>query len=290
LQKAAENLEAAAKKLEAGELADAEQLEREAQEHIARAQEQLEHLQEELAREQLAQIGDRLKGLKERQDAAVERTKELQAKVEAKNKWSRGLLETLDAEEKSQVGLAKETQSLEEKLKDARVFEHIMKKAGKAMEQAGEAMAERKKAGKNRQADFDNDDKADEKTRHEETLKLQKLAADRLDRLLDALKNTPMAKQPKKKERPKGDPEGKEPEQQGGMKGDDGIPPMAQLKALKAEQVEVHERTKDFARVNPDPMNLNEARQRELRELTEEQRQLRQLFEQMTNRREGDMP
>jgi hypothetical protein len=292
LQKAAENLDDAAKKLEAGEVAEAEQLEMEAQEHIAQAQQQLEHLQQELAREQLARIEDRLKGLKERQDAAIERTNDLQTKVEAKNRWSPGLLETLDAEAKSQQGLAKETQSLEEKLKGALVFEHILKKAGKAMEQAGEMMVERKKISKDRQlAEVFKDELADEKTRHTDTVRLQKLAADRLDRLLEALKNTPPPKQAKKKEPPKENPEGKPPEQQGGMRGGDGIPPMAQLKALKAEQVEILERTKEFAKTNPDPMNLNEARQRELRELTEEQGRLRQLFEQMTNRpKDGDMP
>ena len=65
---------------------------------------------------------------------------------------------------------------------------------------------------------------------------------------------------------------------------------MAQLKALKAEQIEVHERTKDFARDNPNPANLNEERQREFRELTEEQAALRRLFEQMTAPREGEQP
>lgn len=294
LQKAAENLDAAAKKLEAGEPGDAENLEMEAQEHIEKAQKDLEHLQQELAREQLAQIGDRLAGLKVRQDAAIDRTKDLQAKVDAKKQWSRGLLETLEAERQSQVGLAKETQSLEEKLKGALVFEHILKKAGKSMEQAGQAMTERKAAAKDRLLKaFDKDDAADEKKRYDETVKLQKMAADRLDRLLDAIKDTPPQQQAQKekKEQPKGNAEEKDPpEQQGGMRGGDGIPPMAQLKALKSEQVEIYERTKEFARENPNANNLDERRQRELQELTEEQGRLRQLFEQMTNRREKDMP
>ncbi len=289
LQKAADDLEAAAKMMEGGAGAEAQEKEREAQEHIEKAQQQLEHLQEELAREQLAQIGDRLKGLKERQDAATERTRELQAKVEAQKKWSRGLMESLDGDRQSQIGLAKETQSLEEKLKGALVFEHILKKAGKAMEQAGDTMADRKKAAKDRAlAELNKEDQADEKKRADDTLRLQKLAGDRLDRLLDALKDSPVAKQEKKKDPPPG---GEEPkEDQGGMKARDGIPPMAQLKALKAEQVEIFERTKEFSRENPDVNNLDDNRQRELRELTEEQGRLRQIFEQMTNRKEGDMP
>lgn len=291
LQRAADNLDAAAKKMEAGEAGEAENLEMEAQEHIEKAQKDLEHLQQELAREQLAQIGDRLKALKERQDATIEQTKELQTKVEARKQWTRGLIETLENQRQSQVGLAKETQGLEEKLKGALVFEHILKKAGKAMEQAGQTMAERKAAGKDWLLNkFDAAAVVEEKKRHDDTVRLQKLAADRLDRLLDAIKDAPPPVAKEKKERPKGDPEGKEPEQQGGMRAQDGIPPTAQLKALKAEQVEVYERTKDFARDNPNPNNLDEKRQRELLELTEEQGRLRQLFEQMTSRREGEMP
>lgn len=291
LQRAADELENAAKKVEAGENADQE--EAKAQEHIANAEQQLQHLQEELAREQLARIGDRLKGLKERQDAALERTKELQKKTEAN--WTRGLVEALGGDQKSQVGLAGETQSLEEKLKGAAVFEHILKKAGKAMTQAADSMTEHKEVAKQIQVAGNDPDalkklRSDDKARFDETLKQQKMAADRLDRLLEALKDTPP--QVAKKDPPKDqkNPEGKqEPkEDQGGMRAQDGIPPMAQLKALKAEQIEVFERTKDFARANPDPMNLNDAQQRELRELTEEQGRLRQLFEQMTRKKDGD--
>lgn len=290
LNRAAEKLEEAAKKLEAGQPAEADNHEAEAQEHLAKAQKELEHLQQELAREQLAQIGDRLKGLKERQDAAVVRTGELFGKVEAKRKWSRGLLETLESDRQSQAGLAKETQSLEEKLKGALVFEHILKKAGRAMDEASQSMAERKTQAKDWLLnDFDKMALTEQKSKSDETMKLQKLAADRLDRLLEAIKDTPP--QPVAKKEPKKDqgkkPDGKDPEEpQGGLQAQDGIPPMAQLKALKAEQVEVHERTKDFARDNPNLGNLDDRRRRELNELTEEQGRLRQLFEQMTNRKE----
>lgn len=293
LQRAAEDLDKAAKKLEAGEAGEAENLEAEAQEHIEKAQKELEHLRQELAREQLAQIEDRLKGLRERQFATMDETKDLHDKVAMKNQWSRGLIERLEGQRQTQTGLAKETQSLEEKLKGALVFEHILKKAGKSMEQAGERIGERKKDAKDWLAQpFDKDGLAQEKKGFDETLKLQKLATDRLDRLLDAIKDTPpqVAKQ-EKKEPPKKNPDEKDPpEPKNGIRPQDGIPPMAQLKALKAEQEEVYERTKTFARENPDPNNLDDNRQKELRELTEEQGRLRQLFEQMTNRRDGDMP
>jgi hypothetical protein len=288
LEQAAEALRRGAKKVQAGEPADDEM--REAQERIENAEADLDDLQQELAREQMVQIAERLKGLKERQDAAVERTKELHSKVVARRNWTRGLIQTLDADKQSQAGLAKETQTLEEKLKGAMVFEHILKKAGKSMDEAAEAMASRKELAKEHSAqeklgkeEFDDEAKAQDKI-----LKPQKLAAERLDRLMEALKNMPpQPRQPKqaKEEKKEGDPKKKEEEkkeqamQQGGG---DGIPPMAQIKALKGEQIEVRDRTREFAQLHPNVEKLNDDELRELRELTEEQGRLRQLFEQMT--------
>jgi hypothetical protein len=285
LQQAADALDEAAKKAEAGQPTDDE--EKMAQERIEQANQDLEHLRQELAREQLVKIEGRLKGLKERQDAAVERTKELHTKLLQRKQWSRGLIQSLDGDQQSQAGLAKETQSLEEKLKGAMVFEHILKKAGKSMEQASDAMAKRKEVAKERQlAELDKEERDDENRRQEDILKLQKQAADRLDRLLDAMKDAQpqaVAKNEPKQEQPKEDAkkdEKKEP--QNGLQAQDGIPPMAQIKALKAEQVDLHEQTKEFARRNPNLDNLNEDQRRELRDLTDEQGRLRQLFEQMT--------
>ena len=184
-EKAADELRKGAKKLRGGEPADEE--ERKAQEHLDKMEADLEDLQQELAREQLAQIGERIKGLKERQDAAVERSKELHAKVIARKQWSVGLIETLDADRQTQAGLAKETQSLEEKLKGALVFEHILKKAGKAMEEAAESMASRKELALEHEVkDFAKEELDDETKAQDKTLGQQKLAADRLDRLLEA--------------------------------------------------------------------------------------------------------
>ena len=48
------------------------------------------------------------------------------------------------------------------------------------------------------------------------------------------------------------------------MRPGDGVPPLAQLKVLRAEQLEVNEQTKEFAKNHPNLNNLNEAQQREL--------------------------
>src|SRR5262249_55661360 len=123
LDRAAQALEDAADKAQQGEPADADKLQQEADERIKQAKKDIEEFEDQLAREQLAKIADRLKGLKERQDAAVDRSKELHGKAMKQREWTRGLQQTLDADKLSQQGLAEETRSLQEKIKEARVFE-----------------------------------------------------------------------------------------------------------------------------------------------------------------------
>jgi hypothetical protein len=88
-----------------------------------------------------------------------------------------------------------------------------------------------------------------------------------------------------------GDEKPMEDEPQGGMRPPgDGIPPLAELKALKAEQMEVNERTKEFAQRHPNVDNLNNAERRVLTELEAEQRRLREIFAGMTTEKKGDRP
>src|SRR5262249_12356454 len=121
--------------------------EKQADNDLRQAQQALDQAQEELAREQLAKIADRLKGLKERQDAAIDRSKEFHQKLLAKKTWTDALGKTLEADANAQEGLAKEVRSLKEKIKEAKVFEHIMERAAKSMDEASDVMKDRKKLG-----------------------------------------------------------------------------------------------------------------------------------------------
>ena len=288
LNRAAQALEDAADKMQQGQPAEAEELQREADERIKEAKKNIEEFEEELAREQLAKIADRLKGLKERQDTAIERTKELHQKAAKKREWSIGLQKTLDADKTTQLGLAEETRSLQEKIKEAKVFEHIMDKAAKAMDGAADAMAKRKEQAGDRKTPWTDDEAKDEERRQEEIVKLQTQAAQRLQRLLDALKDDPQVAQ--KQPMDQQPMEGGGDEQPRMRPPGDGIPPMAELKALRAEQVEVNERTKEFAQRHPNVDNLNEQQRRELTELEAEQRRLREIFAGMTTEKKGDRP
>lgn len=287
LNRAAQQLDEAAEKAQQGQPAEAEELQREADERIKEAKKNIEEFEEELAREQLAKIADRLKGLKERQDAAIDRTKELHAKAAKGRNWTRGLQQTLDADKTTQLGLAEETRSLQEKIKEAKVFEHVMEKAAKAMDKAADAMAQRKEQSGQRKTPWTDDDAKDEERRQEETVKLQTQATDRLQRLLDALKQDPQVaqQQPMDQQPMEGGDEPPRARPPG-----DGIPPMAELKALKAEQIEVNDRTKEFAQRHPNADNLNEQQRSELMELERDQRRLREIFAGMTTEKKGDRP
>jgi hypothetical protein len=296
LKHAAEDVEKAGKKLQNGE--DAEENQAEAQERLKKAEANLQESQEELARERLAKIADRLKGLKERQDAALERTKEFHQKVIAKKAWSRELGDTLDGDVLSQQGLAKEAKSLQEKLKEAKVFEHILDRAVQSMDRAAEVMNERKLEGlANRQYDpkagqvMEKEELDDEAEKQAETVKFQTQAGRRLGRLLDALKEE-LAKKPKKKD-DQAKQEGQQPgQQQGGLKAADGIPAVAQLKALRAEQLDVNDRTEDFARRHADLTKLTPNQRRELERLQTDQADLQRLFQDITSNadRKGEQP
>ena len=57
-----------------------------------------------------------------------------------------------------------------------------------------------------------------------------------------------------------------------------GLPPLAQLKALRAMQAEVAEQTAEFARVHPDPARLTADERAELAALEQAQRDVADLF------------
>jgi hypothetical protein len=104
------------------------------------------------------------------------------------------------------------------------------------------------------------------------------LAARRLEQLHEALKKEP----PKEKSGPKKD----QPPPGGSGTGgtaepSDLIPPLAQLKVLKALQAELNQRTEEFAKEHPDKSKLSEEGTAELKELEEAQRDIASLFEQM---------
>jgi hypothetical protein len=298
LDQAGQKMERAAKRLEQG--LDPEEDLQEAQKRVAEAQQELnqaqERTREELAREQLARIADRLKGLKERQDAAITESARLHKEMLRKGMWTGALLNSLEDHARAQQGLGKETAGLKDKLKGAAVFELVLDKAVKAMDNAGKKILKRREVGRDRQgpAQLAKEALADEERADKDTQKFQQEASRRLQRLIDAIKPELEARQQPKKQ-PDQKAEGKKPNpkekgekeaKKGGLPGDS-IPPLAQLKVLREEQQEVNLRTREFAEQHPNEAQLNDAQRAELEAIRQDQERLSELFNKMVSQVAG---
>jgi hypothetical protein len=288
LNRAAEEADKAAKKLQKGENAADEQ--QNAQDQIQQARQEFQESEQELAREQLVQIADKLTGLKERQDSALERSEGFHKRLLARKLWTDELADTLGGDALSQRGLGKETASLKEKVKQAKVFEHILDRAANAMEEAAKAMEERKDEGLLERGDpklaeaMKQEELDHQGKRQAETVRYQKQAARRLEILLDAIKQEIAKKDeaPKKQpgeQQPMGQPQDQEPQPKG--RPGDGIPSLAQLKVLRAEQLDLNTQTKEFAERHPNAARLTDDQQKELRQIQEDQGRLMELFQQL---------
>jgi hypothetical protein len=285
LAQAAEEMARAVKQLEDGE--DPEDAQEQALERLEQAQEKLEQArndaEDELAREQLARIADQIKGLKERQDAAMEESERLHKEMLKAGRWPRALVGSLRNHGTAQADLGKEAAGLAEKLKGAPVFEMLMKKGARAMDGAAQTVAQRVKKAVPLQEKLalEKDELAEANRADARTQKLQKEASRRLERLLNALK--PELDQAR--QQPNEDEEGGAGGGQQGGKGiraGDGIPPLAQLKALRDEQKEVRERTAAFAKQYPDRGKLTPEQRAELETIHAEQEELFRLFRELT--------
>ncbi|HYV39565.1 MAG TPA: hypothetical protein VE988_28010 [Gemmataceae bacterium] len=288
LKDAAKKMERVLRELDRGE--DPDEALRQAQEKLDSARDNLkdarEMAEQELSREQIAKIVDRLKGLKERQDASLAESERLRKDFLQNQKWMVEKLRSLIDLQDSQKAVAGETSLLRDKLKGAKVFHTILDRSAQDMTDAAAKIDKWNLKASQHQAPkiLTPEDFTEEKLFYETTVKYQKSAGDRLQRLIDALlpELEPPPQDPKQ-DVPKdgGGGKGENPKQQGGIQAQDGIPPVAQLKALKAEQLDVNARTKEFAELHPNFENLTEEQHGELEAIRAEQDRLLQLFREL---------
>jgi hypothetical protein len=277
LEQAAKQMEESVKRLERGEAPNEQQdeaLERldEAREDVGKARNQSE---EELAREQLARVADVLKRLKERQDRQVAETARIHKEVLEQKGWKRTLLGSLTEDAEAQKGLADEAQGLAERdLASAEVFARQLRRAAEAMKQSSESFIRHAEAMKEKLGDT---------TPATEGERFQKQAQRRLQALVDALKMDDGDQVRPAGGANRGDAGGGQSRAPG-----DGIPPLAQLKLLRAMQVEVNDQTKDFNKEHPDPARLTDAQKKEIEGLRREQKAVADLIEEYSQRDEKE--
>jgi hypothetical protein len=282
LGQAGEEMQEANQQLQRGKPDDEKQedvLDRleEARRELERARQKNE---EELGREQLTRVADAIIRLRDRQQGHIDEAKRIQDDVLERKGWSRGQRGSLGRLRDAQKGLAEETESLVKKdLTRAPVFAKLLERSARAMKKAGDRFDEMLK--ESREAKLETLPDA-------EAARLQREALRGLQRLLDSLKEQ-QAEDPRPLGGNRGGGEEGGDEGGGGPQGDDSLPPMAQLKLLRALQKEVNDRTKAFMEKHPDPKKLTPKELAELQEIRQEQKEVADLLEHLT-RPAGEEP
>src|SRR6185437_11426241 len=201
-------------------------------------------------------------------------------KVLAERKWSRELQQSYKDLEDREQALGVEVRTLAEReFAELLVFERIVKDAAEAIDKA----AEKAKVRRQDAVDADPDAAFDpdlEKANAGRVRRPMTLALRRLEQVLEVLKpeNAPKKKNDEKKA---GKPPGESPMPMAAPGNGDIIPPLAQLKALRALQAECNAATAEFAKRHPDRDKLTDEDREELKELEDSQREIATLFEQM---------
>ena len=280
LRAAAEKMEGAAKDLAGGKPPEEKQddaLEK-LDEALAKLDKEREKDAEKLSQEKREELAERLKSLRDRLKATDDEAGRIQTDVLKELVWDRAKIASIGDLEDRAEGIAEELRGFAEKqLEPLPVFKQLTEQAANLTEKSGKLFGERKAdALDNAGQPFD---KKAEQATDDRTRRPLKTALRRLDHILESISEKP--KPMPMGEKPMGGPM---PEMPGGegeppMKPPGGVPPLAQLKALRAIQAEVNERTAALAKLQPDKEKLNDADREELDELEKTQREVAELLE-----------
>jgi hypothetical protein len=278
LEQAQEDMAEAVKRLEKKQPDDEKQedaLDRldEARQELQRAKKRAE---EELGREQLVRVADAIRRIRERQEGHVAEGKRIQDAALERKGWARALRASLGNLAESQKGLGDETETVAKKdLSSAPVFAKLLGRAARAMSEAGQRAAAIRETPPALDAIPDAD-----------LSRLQAEALRRLDQLLSSLKDAQNEPRPLSRAGDRG--AGGDDEGGGGGGGDDSLPPLAQLKLLRAMQNEVNARTEAFQKAHPDPAKLGPKQQAELQDIRREQKEVGDLLALLTRTADDD--
>ena len=283
LRAAAEQMEAAAKDLAAGKPPEEKQDDalQKLDEAVAKLDKDREKDADKLSQEKKEELAERLKALRDRLKATDAEAGRIQADVLKEMGWDRAKIAGVGDLEDRAKAIAEELRGFAEKnLEPLPVFQQLTEQAADLTEKSGRLFGERKTdALDNPGQPFD---KNAEQATDDRSRRPIRTALRRLDHILESIGDKPkpmpkpMGEPPMPAEMPPGGdppmpmPEGKPP---------GGVPPLAQLKALRAIQAEVNERTAALAKIQPDKTKLNDADREELDELEKTQRDIAELLE-----------
>jgi hypothetical protein len=230
---------------------------------------------ERLVDEKRRQLRDRLQALLERQRSRIHEAQRLHQQLLSQRRWTRALQQSYAALAEDQKQLAEDVRPLGEELRGLPVFEHFIREAAGLLSRAAERIQKRLE-------DLDPDlpwDDLAEASAQQRLVQPMEQAARCLELLVQALQDEshtqPMAKAAK---HPPVRP-ASFPSDSGSTTAGEIISPLAQLKALRAWQAEIHQRTAAFARNHPDLTRLSDTDREELQELEAAQRTIGTLIQ-----------
>jgi hypothetical protein len=281
LRKSAEKMAAAQAALEEGKVPGDKQNEAldRLKDAVKKLDDDRENDEAKLAKEKAEQLAAQLKAIREKFAAADAEADRLQADVVKQKAWDRGKIASLgDLDDRVRI-VAEELRKFTEKnFEPLPVFKQLAEQAVESAERSAKRFSERKldvldAIGEPFEAKLE--EIADDRCRRP-----LKTAIRRLDHILEALKEDAKKEQSPAEKPTPAPPEGQPMPM---PMGDQKTPPTAQIKALRALQVELNERTAAFAKAHPDRMKLSEADREELDELERSQREVAELFQKLAS-------
>jgi len=250
--------------------------------------------EEELLRERMVRLADLVRALRERHVAGQTEAQRLRQSVEQAGRWDRPLLGSLAELSERHKHLAEELAGLSEtKFAQLKVFQRLLGQSADAMEQLAGHYADHKELMLEL-LDTDPDAKLDpsQQAKFSRTADtLSQLALTRLDQVLEALKTDDLRAMREELELKQKQQAKAQPDQLPAAGGDDPdrpvaqrppgelLPPSAQLKALRALQAEIIQRTQAFAKAHPDTSKLTPEEMAELRRLRQTQLEIAELIQ-----------
>ena len=240
---------------------------------------------QQLSDEKRRKMADTVKAMLERQQAAVVEAERIHKLVAGNKKWDRPLLASYgELAERRQRPIAQDVKELEKQFEPLPVLARLLTETVTAMDAAADKVNLRRDDARDALDDNPNGafDRELEAANDRKVMRPMNLAARRLAQLLDALKQDDPKAGPKKEPGGQSPPNAKgTPNSPSGGGEQDLVPPLAQLKVLRALQAELNERTNEFAKDHPDSSKLTDEEREELKELEQAQRDIAALFEQV---------
>lgn len=284
LREAIEKMEAAKEQLEQGKAPKQE--EQEALDKLKETTDKLDQKkdmeEQKLGREKQRELAEQLKGLRDRLKAADDEAGRIHGEALKRKEWPLSLEKSLRDLGETVSAIGEEVQTFADKeLDPLPVYKRLATQAATQSAAAAKRIGERQELIKD--ASGDPFDPVAEAAADDRTRRPLKTAIRRLNHILDSLAEDPKKEpQPPKPMDPNGGGGGDMPGGMGqGGAPPNGVPPLAQLKALRSIQAELNTRTRDFEAAHPEKAKLTEADREELEELERSQREVAELFDKL---------